>query len=1084
MMNSLVEVDSAEGTAGLCLSVKSFGMPEHIADSAWIEHTPFALWLADAAKAQVIVELGTYFGLSYFTFCQAVAANGGLTKCYAVDTWAGDPHTGPYDDTIWRHVSGVNEKHYSAFSVLVRMTFDNALAEFQDRSIDLLHIDGTHFYEDVKHDFDAWVPKMSDCGIVLFHDTNVHTDNFGVARLWSELQVRFPAFEFMHGHGLGIIAVGTKIPAGLASLFAASKDPTATTQIRTSYARLGRAINDHYRLEMQKAVADARQLEIERQKLEIGRLSNVAERLMESDKFLTGLTDKLNEFENQQAHLINQLTEREGMVIALNQQLSEQGKYLTHARRNLSALESSTSWRLTAPLRTAASLLSASRAAPLELHPASQLERVQSTGQVVKWKMTGTDPYFLVAWSSRTYLPPSRYRLVLEIPECERLPPLSWLYVDSGQGFREFECIELRFKPSGKRRWSALFVLPKGAYALRFDPSATPGQLVLGRAWLRRVPKSVHYARLMSNLIGKRLNSPLQLVKGVMRAANTVATSGPRALARQLLSADEGAIGPEAAASPAAFRAARIKRTENFAYQPLISIITPVYNISPIWLERAIASVQAQTYKNWELCICDDASTNLETIAALEGLEQSVSRLRLVRSAKNGGIARATNQALLLAKGDYVAFLDNDDELAPHALESYVSVLNRDADIDVLYSDEDKINVDGKYEEPFLKPDWSPHFFREVMYVGHLLMARRTLVEEVGNLNPTFDGVQDFELMLRLSEQTSRIHHVRDILYHWRRIPGSIAFDIEAKPKLSQQQAAAVNAHLLRQGIRANATVNPKAAHRLVIKPEARSSFPRVSIVIPTKDAPQHISRCLQSIFDKTSYLNFEVVVVDNGSTDPAALAALDRYPVVRVPFHEQFNYSRANNLGVSKSTGEILIMLNNDTEVIDADWIEQMLFLLDDPNIGAVGPLLLYPNRKVQHAGVALGIRGTADHVLRGHAADGDGYFGSLICTREVSCVTFACAMIRKSDYVSVGGLQTLYGTHYQDVDFCLKLRESGKRILYTPRTLLVHHESATRGKGYDRMDRELLLDAWGETISKGDPFARWEPSARGIEE
>ncbi|MGO4441175.1 glycosyltransferase family 2 protein [Rhizobium sp. RAF56] len=517
----------------------------------------------------------------------------------------------------------------------------------------------------------------------------------------------------------------------------------------------------------------------------------------------------------------------------------------------------------------------------------------------------------------------------------------------------------------------------------------------------------------------------------------------------------------------------------HFTYQPLVSIIVPVYNVTAEWLLRAVSSVQAQTYPNWELCICDDGSTAADTIRAVRDLEGKEPRLRVKRLQENGGISKATNEAIALATGEFVAFLDNDDELLPHSLEAYVAALNADPSIDVIYSDEDKLSERGIPEEPFLKPDWSPSMLREVMYVGHLLSVRRALIEQIGGCDSRYDGVQDYEMMLRLSEHTSAIHHVPEVLYHWRRIPGSIADRPDSKPDIGRKQVAAINAHLVRAGISASAKAHPILAHRAILVPNVRERFPRISIIILTKDAPELISRCLATIFERSSYPNFEVVVVDNGSSDVDALAVLDRYPLIRVPYLEPFNFSRANNLGVAASTGDVLVLLNNDTEILDGDWLEQMLFFLDDENVGAIGPLLLYPDRSVQHAGVALGIRGTADHVLRGLPEDSDGYFGSLSCTREVSAVTFACVMLRKSDYDAVEGLCELYQTHYQDVDMCLRLRAIGRRNIYTPRTRLIHHESATRGSAYDNIDRALLLDCWGSEIRAGDPYSRWEPES-----
>jgi GT2 family glycosyltransferase len=419
-----------------------------------------------------------------------------------------------------------------------------------------------------------------------------------------------------------------------------------------------------------------------------------------------------------------------------------------------------------------------------------------------------------------------------------------------------------------------------------------------------------------------------------------------------------------------------------------------------------------------------------------------------------------------------VAFLDHDDELEPTALHEFVALVDERPRTDVVYSDEDKLDPNGHRCEAFFKPDWSPEYFRGVMYVGHLLMIRRSLVEEVGGFDPSFDGVQDYELMLRVSERNPRIEHLPLVLYHWRKIPGSLASSSDAKPSIGNVQARAVQAHLDRAGIPAVAAPHDELPHRAVLRPKPRSSWPSVSIVIPTKDAPEHISRCLDSIYRLTDYNPFEVVVVDTGTQDPAALAAIRRHPVVVEPFDEPFNFSRAINAGVAASSGELVVLLNNDTEVVDRDWLQTLAWLAELPGVGAVGPLLVYPDRTVQHAGVVLGFRGTADHVLRGAPATGDGYAGSLAATREVSAVTAACLMVRRSTFDEVGGLNEYFGTHYQDVDFCLKLRKRGLRNLFTPRAALVHHESASRGSSYDRLDRALLLDRWQKVIDEGDPY------------
>ena len=524
---------------------------------------------------------------------------------------------------------------------------------------------------------------------------------------------------------------------------------------------------------------------------------------------------------------------------------------------------------------------------------------------------------------------------------------------------------------------------------------------------------------------------------------------------------------------PAARRRQIAAEIELFRTRPRISVLVPVYNQTQEILDRMIASVEAQVYPDWELCIADDGSTNAETIQTLrQHLDPHAGRINIAFLGRNLGISGATNAALYLSSGDYVTFLDHDDELAPEALFEVAKALNEDPSLDVTYSDEDKSSVEGWLDQPFHKPDWSPELFRQVMYVGHLLCVRRSLALEVRGMDRRFNGVQDYDFMLRVSEQTDRIRHIPKVLYHWRRVPGSIALGEDEKQGMGDLQAAAVNAHLNRCRLAARAEKHPALAHRTVIQPLARRERPRVSIVIPTRDQPEGLGACLRSIFGKTTYPDFEVLLVDTGTTDPEALDLFRQYRVSVVPFSGHFNYSRANNLGVSKAAGEYLVLLNNDTEVITPDWLEELLYYLAMPDVGAVSPLLLYPNRSVQHAGVVLGMRGTADHIMRGFPADSDGYFGSLSCAREVSAVTAACMALRRETYVALGGLREEFRTIYQDVDFCLRLRARGMRILYTPRASLYHRESLSRGNHYDALDRALLLDFWGKVIADGDPY------------
>jgi GT2 family glycosyltransferase len=500
----------------------------------------------------------------------------------------------------------------------------------------------------------------------------------------------------------------------------------------------------------------------------------------------------------------------------------------------------------------------------------------------------------------------------------------------------------------------------------------------------------------------------------------------------------------------------------------LFSLITPTYNTRPGWLAEAALSLLNQSFSNWEWCIVDDGSQDRQTKKFLEHLSHASPRVR-VEFAVKAGISAATNQALDLAQGDYVCFLDHDDLLHWSALESMAEEL-RDG-YDAVYSDEDKLDEEtGELVEPFFKPEWSPEYFRGVMYVGHLLGVRREIARQT-RFDSAFDGVQDFEFMLRVSETGARIGHIPRVLYHWRKTAGSIAAATDAKPHIGALQQSAVNAHLSRANLPALAQ-QTDFPHRLKILPVPRTGLPTVSIIIPTKNAPEMLGRCLKSVSEKTSYPDFEVILMDNETTDERSLQLMEQYPIRRISFPDPFNFSRANNQGAIAATGDFLVFLNNDTEIIAGDWLQHLIYYAEQSDVGAVGALLVYEDRTVQHAGVALGMRGTADHMMRGFPIGIDGYAGSLVCAREVSAVTGACLMIRKSLFQEIGGFNEHFFTAYQDVDLCLRLRERGLRLICTPQALVVHHESVSRQTYYDMIDRMLLLDQWESVITRGDPY------------
>jgi GT2 family glycosyltransferase len=503
------------------------------------------------------------------------------------------------------------------------------------------------------------------------------------------------------------------------------------------------------------------------------------------------------------------------------------------------------------------------------------------------------------------------------------------------------------------------------------------------------------------------------------------------------------------------------------AATPRVSIITPAYNTKPEWFAEVAISVLEQSCPDWEWIVVDDASRD-RAFHALFDVLQSHPRIRILRLPENRNISGATNAGLEAAQGEFVAFLDHDDLLHNEAVARSLAAL--DQGLDAVYTDSDKVDAFGLRTEPFHKPAWSPDYFRGVMYVGHLLTLRTELARRAGGFDSRFDRIQDYEFFLRVSEQTQRIGHIPEVLYHWRTVPGSIASEESAKGDIQNLQVAAVSQHLARLALPALAEPGPQA-HRVRVKPALRD-YPKISIVIPTKDAPDVLETCLKSLFERSTYTRFEVVLCDNDTTDARARNLFTRFPVVVQPVPGRFNYSRANNLGVAASSGEYLVFLNNDTELVTPDWLEEMLLYAAQPGVGAVGAKLLYPDRTLQHAGVILGMRGTADHGMRFAPEDADGYFGSLSVAREVSAVTAACLMVRRSSFDAARGFNEHYFTAYQDVDLCLTLRRQGLRNIFQPNAVLLHYESRTRGKYYDHVDRHLLLDRFHPEIDAGDPY------------
>ena len=498
-------------------------------------------------------------------------------------------------------------------------------------------------------------------------------------------------------------------------------------------------------------------------------------------------------------------------------------------------------------------------------------------------------------------------------------------------------------------------------------------------------------------------------------------------------------------------------------WKPVISLVMPVYNPRPEDLRRAIASVEAQFYGNWELCICDDASSAEQVRPILEEAAARGTRIKVFFSSQNEGISLASNRAIEMATGEFIGLLDHDDELTPDALLENVKLLQEHPEADVIYSDEDKLEADGSRSDPFFKPDWSPEFLLSCMYVCHFAVFRRSLVAGLGGFRKGFEGSQDYDLMLRACERTRNIRHIPKVLYHWRKSPGSTARASQSKTYSSQAGQRALEEHLQRRKIAG--TVAAVGANRYRVRPEIAGN-PLVSIIIPTKDKVGMLRRCLRSLRARTSYGNYEVLVVDNDSQKASTRAFLRSLGEAVLPFPEPFNFSRINNYAARRARGEYLVFLNNDTEVLSEEWLTAMLECLQLPEVGIAGAKLLYPNCSVQHGGVVLA-GGNITHAYQHFPGADRGYFDALFQIRNVAAVTAACLMVKREVFAQAGGFDEALPLNYNDVDFCLRVRELGYRVVWTPYAVLRHYESATRKPALAAEEVLHLQRRWGAQLA-----------------
>jgi len=855
-------------------------------EQPWKGHIYFAYDLVSNLKPELIVELGTYKGMSFFSFCQAVKDHNFSTTLFAVDTWKGDKQSSYFGEEVWELFDKIKKSYYEKLKInILKTTFDEAVTEFEDDSIDILHIDGLHTYDAVKHDFETWESKVKDDGIILFHDTYETRDDFGVYRLWEELKKQYKTIEFAHSHGLGVLFKGSDLYNSLSPL-------------QEIWQKNYTSINENNKLQYYGKTKDIRRRELK--------------------------------------------SKRQG----------------------------------------------------------------PSTKIIPAWPWWITNPLRVIA-----------YPFVLLIRKTDML------YKDAGLG------IELLKNEGIVMFFSRLY-------------------------WYSRGKRLIQEIPLTSKYFDQKIAlNKIDYHKWIKR--NDTLSDKDRSLIRSHIN--------------------------YFDSNPKFSVLMPVYNTKGEYLRQAIDSVLGQLYENWELCIADDASASTEVHSILREYGKKDSRIRLSFRQENGGISACTNTALEMKTGDWIVLLDHDDLLSEHALYLLTDVINNNPDAAIIYSDKDRIDSKGQRSTPYFKPDWDYDLFLGQNFISRLGAYRVDLAHKVGGFREGFEGSQDWDFTLRVVEiiQESDIHHIPFILYHWRQTDTSFSnISLELARDAAQRL---VNEHFERTDQSARAYSEGHSSFQL-IKRELPLKCPLVSVIIPTKDQCELLKTCIDGLIKRTDYKPVEIVIVDNGSSEPDALEFLKNVQsnnnVRVVKDSGLFNFSRLINNGVSNSSGEVCVLLNNDTEIINSGWLDEMVSHAIRPEVGAVGAKLYFPNNTIQHGGVILGIGevAVAEHVHRNIQREYPGYFCRLLLTHNMSCVTAACMALRREIFDEIGGLNEKdLAVGYNDVDFCIRIRQAGYKIIWTPHAELYHLES--RSRGYHTEPEELnrlipfMRKKWG-FILDNDPF------------
>jgi glycosyltransferase involved in cell wall biosynthesis len=1036
------------------------------------------------------VELGTHGGYSYFSFCQAAKDHSTGTVCHAVDTWQGDEHAGYYcGEHLFSQLQNYNRAHFSAFSVLQRMTFDKAAEMFEASSIDVLHIDGLHTYEAVKHDWETWLPKVRPGGIVLFHDTAVRERDFGVWRLWEELAAKYPSFAFTHSAGLGVLCNGavpvdnpflqTLLSGNLTDRIALSSyyenQVPPLMQLYWSgdgcfseeCSQMIACASDDERTQSFTIAAEKGLLHLQFTPMKTPGFAEIATILVKhsavskpllwlrvpSDWNALGLSSDLIKANNAPALTLLSLSSETKIKLPVLEINERGGTIVCKIRLRLRPICP----MLVFPLEK----LLESRIATEE-----RIAVMDNTIEQIVETASNSKPFDRIRNSARQfrYWIQRRFKLQdfhhsIDSPVAGDAAPrsgymLGWVFAAASGSLvavraRQGQCVWpgkfFLYRPDVGRIFSSAgshsgFSIPyelagSGAHQIAFEALTHRGQWIQFARCTLTARVTPHHEKVeYSEWLGNSVSEP---------ASKNALVSGPT-----------------------------------------ISVLLPVYNPPEVWLRQAIQSVLLQTYRNWELCIANDASTLPYVRSVLDEYVARDARIKVVHRPSNGHISAASNSALELVTGLFTALFDHDDELAPCALSEVATAIENNPDANLIYSDEDKIDTNGRRYDPYFKPDWQPDLLLGQNFISHLGVYRTEVIRNVGGFRVGYEGSQDWDLALRAIETIphSSIIHIPRMLYHWRAIPGSAALDIGEKSYAVDAAGRALMDHLARTNL--DAELLPARNSQWRVRYCLPTNPPEVSLIIPARDCATLIQTCVESVLAKTTYPSFEVIIVDNGSDAsgvPAYCEELRGRGIKVIRDTAPFNLPGLNNRAMQHANGKVLVFLNDGIEVITRGWLEEMVSHAMRPGVGVVGAMLYCSDDKIQHAGVLLGYAGqmikggVAGHVMSGFKRGSDGYFNHLNLIKNYTAVTGACMAVRREIFEQIGGFnETDLPEAFYDVDFCLRLHAAGYRNVWTPFAELYNHETDSHGRwansekntGFAQEEFKYMRAKWGPLL------------------